>query len=274
MAAPRILVVDDDAWTLRMITAVLEKRGYQLDIARDGEEGLQRALKERPDLIITDVMMPRMDGWSLVKALRAHSEFAFVPVLFLTALAGEEDRIHGFRLGADDFLAKPFRFDELELRVSRTLKRAGAVERMARDALSGEPGAEPPPRGSPTTHLAGTLNEVGLAALLTLLEMERKSGVLTVTRDASTNQAGAPAPSAAEITLRRGRVVRARLEGCEEPRNAECVYALLEWVSGSFEFAAGEVEAPDEVGQTTSFLLIEGARRLDERKADPDEPGE
>jgi DNA-binding response OmpR family regulator len=273
VAGPRILVVDDDPWTLRMITAVLEKRGYPVDTARDGEEGLQRALRQRPDLIITDVMMPRLDGWSLVKALRSRGEFAFVPVIFLTALGSEEDRIRGFRLGADDYLTKPFRFDELELRVTRTLKRADAAERSTRAAI----GAEVVPsnaevevptstsarvRAAGASHLAGTLSEVGLAALLTLLEMERKSGTLLISRD----DAADGEPRAAELTLRRGRVVRARLEGRSEPRNAECVYALLEWVSGAFDFVAGETEGPDEIVQTISFLLMEGARLMDERK--------
>ena len=82
-----------------------------------------RADAVRPDLIITDVMMPKLDGWALVRALRSRAELALVPVIFLTALGGEEDRIRGFRLGADDYLPKPFRFEELELRVANALKK-------------------------------------------------------------------------------------------------------------------------------------------------------
>src|SRR5262245_1192820 len=83
MAAPRILVVDDDAWILRMVTTVLEKRGYEVVVARDGEDGLKKAEADLPDLVITDVMMPRLDGWTLVRKLRSKPEFAFVPVIFL-----------------------------------------------------------------------------------------------------------------------------------------------------------------------------------------------
>src|SRR5687768_10149664 len=122
MPPTRILVVDDDAWILRMVTTVLEKRGYDIQVAKDGEEGLERAQRDRPDLIITDVMMPKLDGWALVKKLRSTPELAFVPVIFLTALGSEEDRIRGFRLGADDYLAKPFRFEELDLRVAKALR--------------------------------------------------------------------------------------------------------------------------------------------------------
>ena len=123
-SAPRVLIVDDDAWILRMVSTVLEKRGYAIETAVDGEEALMRADQLRPDLIITDVMMPKLDGWSLVRALRSHPELAMVPVIFLTALGGEDDRIHGFRLGADDYLPKPFRFEELDLRVANALKKA------------------------------------------------------------------------------------------------------------------------------------------------------
>src|SRR4030095_14524001 len=80
-------------------------------------------------LLITDVMMPKMDGWTLVKALRARPEMAFLPVIFLTALGSDDDRIRGFRLGADDYMAKPFRFEELDLRGERTARRWGARAR-------------------------------------------------------------------------------------------------------------------------------------------------
>src|SRR5262245_35951826 len=70
--APHVLVADDDAWILRMVATVLEKRGYSVETAVDGEDALHRALARTPDLLITDVMMPKMDGWSLVRNLRAH----------------------------------------------------------------------------------------------------------------------------------------------------------------------------------------------------------
>src|ERR1051325_5495460 len=74
--APHVLVADDDAWILRMVSTVLEKRGYSVETAADGEDALQRALARTPDLLITDVMMPKMDGWSLVRHLRSHTDLA------------------------------------------------------------------------------------------------------------------------------------------------------------------------------------------------------
>src|SRR5688572_1714439 len=177
MSNPRILVVDDDAWILRMVTTVLEKRGYEIIIAHDGEEGLPRAAADKPDLVITDVMMPKMDGWTLVKQLRARSDFALTPVIFLTALGADEDRIRGFRLGADDYLPKPFRFEELDLRVANALRRRVAVETAARETTQQKPAA-PGSKDAPGVH--GSLDQLGLSSLLTLLDMERKSGVLVL----------------------------------------------------------------------------------------------
>lgn len=252
--APRILVADDDAWILRMVTTVLEKRGYTVDTATDGQLAFKKAIESPPDLVITDVMMPGMDGWTLVKQLRSRPEFAFVPVIFLTALGSDDDRIRGFRLGADDYLPKPFRFEELDLRVAKTLKYRERVEQQARHDISGEQRTAEPSESS--AGLGGSLRQVGLSALLTLLEMERKTGVL-VLHDDETAATG-------RIFLHRGRVVRARIEGQTAPVNAESVYHMLTWAQGRFEFEVHQVDPSDEVGYTTTHLLMEGARRMDE----------
>ncbi|MCE9576869.1 MAG: response regulator [Deltaproteobacteria bacterium] len=242
--APHVLVADDDAWILRMVATVLEKRGYSVETANDGEDALARALVRAPDLLITDVMMPRMDGWVLVKALRARPEFAGLPVIFLTALSSDDDRIRGFRLGADDYVPKPFRFEELDLRVAKTLRRTQTIIQDAREQLS-------------AAGLRGDLGQIGLSALLVLVELERKSGLLTLR---------APDGRSAQVLLRDGRVVHARLDQAAEPVDAQCVYHLLGWSAGEFELVACVVEGPDRVGASTTHLLMEGARLLDEAR--------
>jgi DNA-binding response OmpR family regulator len=255
MPPPRILVVDDDAWILRMVTTVLEKRGYELVTAADGEEGFHKAVQRTPDLVITDVMMPKMDGWTLVKALRSKPEFAFVPMIFLTALGSDEDRIRGFRLGADDYLPKPFRFEELDLRVANALRRR---QQMEASTIAQARGAQPPVRGSAQAGagIQGTLDQIGLSSLLTILEMERKSGVLVLAR-AGGGETG-------RIFLREGRIVRARMDGRPTPKNEAAVYHMLSWPEGKFEFSALEVDMEDEVKTSTTHILMEGARRIDE----------
>jgi len=256
MAPPRILVADDDAWILHMVTTVLEKRGYAVDTACDGQEAYEKAVADPPDLVITDVMMPKMDGWNLVKALRARPEFAFVPVIFLSALSSDDDRIRGFRLGADDYMPKPFRFEELDLRVAKTLRHRAVVEASTREKIATpEPGAKQPP-GESGSGLGGDLGQVGLSSLLTLLEMERKSGILVISDSASKD--------VGRIFMRGGRVLSARIEGKSDPTNEECVYHMLSWSAGAFEFDATDVEMDDEIGATTTHLLMEGARRIDE----------
>jgi DNA-binding response OmpR family regulator len=240
--APHVLVADDDAWILRMVATVLEKRGYSVETAVDGEDALARALARPPDLLITDVMMPKLDGWALVRQLRAHQELAMLPVIFLTALSSEDDRIRGFRLGADDYVTKPFRFEELDLRVTKTLRRTQQTMQETREQLGG-------------SGLRGDLSQVGLSSLLVLIEMERKTGLL---------QLRAPQGPSAQILVREGKVVHARLDEADEPVDAECVYYLLTWAAGEFEFVACLVEGVDRVNVSTTHLLMEGARLIDE----------
>jgi CheY-like chemotaxis protein len=125
----RVLVVDDDPWILRMVSSSLEKKGsYVVETARDGQQGLQKAQHMRPDMIITDVMMPVMDGWTFVQQLRTDPVLADVPVLFLTALGKDEDRLQALGLKPDDYVSKPFRFDDLERRVLKALAVRGKVD--------------------------------------------------------------------------------------------------------------------------------------------------
>lgn len=243
--ASHVLVADDDAWILRMVATVLEKRGFSVETAVDGEEAMQLALARTPDLLITDVMMPKLDGWALVRQLRAHPQLATLPVIFLTALSSEDDRIRGFRLGADDYVAKPFRFEELDLRVTKTLRRTQAIVQEAREQIGG-------------SGLHGDLSQIGLSSLLILMELERKTGLIRL-------RAPAGGPTA-QILVRDGRVVHARLDDRDEPVDADCVYYLLTWPAGEFELISCVVEGADRVNVSTTHLLMEGARLIDEER--------
>ncbi|MCS4316196.1 MULTISPECIES: heavy metal response regulator transcription factor [Serratia] len=119
----RILVVEDDISTGDYLKKGLGEAGYSVDLARNGTDGLFRALEHGYDAIVLDVMLPGLDGWQIIEVLRKKSD---VPILFLTARDGVQDRIHGLELGADDYLIKPFSFTELVLRL-RTLLRRGTV---------------------------------------------------------------------------------------------------------------------------------------------------
>ncbi len=117
----RILVVEDEPKTAAYLKKGLEESGYVVDVARDGLQGLSLSQEEDYDVIVLDVMLPSMDGWTVVKTLRRTRT---TPVLFLTARDDVNDRVRGLELGADDYLVKPFAFVELLARV-RTLARRG-----------------------------------------------------------------------------------------------------------------------------------------------------
>ncbi|OAJ63765.1 DNA-binding response regulator [Paraburkholderia ginsengiterrae] len=117
----RILVIEDELKTAAYLKKGLEESGYAVDVANDGPQGLILAQEEDYDVIVLDVMLPGMDGWTIVKTLRSTRT---TPVLFLTARDDVDDRVRGLELGADDYLVKPFAFVELLARV-RTLARRG-----------------------------------------------------------------------------------------------------------------------------------------------------
>lgn len=119
--SPRILVVDDEEHLADGIRENLQAEGYHAKVAHDGVEGVQRALAESFDLILLDVMMPRMDGLRTCEELRRNG--LQTPVLFLTVKGDPEDRIRGLEAGGDDYLAKPFHLKELLLRVAAILRR-------------------------------------------------------------------------------------------------------------------------------------------------------
>ncbi|MCX4242830.1 response regulator [Paraliomyxa miuraensis] len=378
----RILVVDDDPWILRMVTASLRKRQFVVDTAREGRQALDRVKAHAPDVIVSDLMMPVMDGWSFVQQLRQDPRLASIPVIFLTALGKDQAKLRSMGLTEQDYLAKPFRFEDLEKRVDAALAgRAGAVpsrhapppshpqgpadypgvhsppgyppapthnypppgptHNSGVHQLPGypppgpthnsgvhsmpvppygypgqyppqygypnpyppppqygypgqypppppgaypnppvppgqapPPGAAPPPaagqprpsssdaeaRARRATALSGKLEQLGLSSLLVMMEMERKEGVLSLLE--------AKGDSAGKIQLRRGQVVAAELDDEPDLGGRECVYRMLAWTAGTFSFSATTVDVEDTVQSSTTHLLMEGARLIDEASRD------
>ncbi|MBD2548242.1 response regulator transcription factor [Microcystis elabens FACHB-917] len=119
----RLLLVDDEPGLRTAVKAYLEDEGFAVTTANDGEEGWTAAQAQMPDVVITDVMMPRCDGYGLLKRLRADERLGGTPVIFLTAKGMTADRIAGFQAGADDYIPKPFDPDELVARVRNVVRR-------------------------------------------------------------------------------------------------------------------------------------------------------
>jgi len=118
-----ILVIDDDEIVARSVELSLRRSGFRVSVAYSGVEGLKKARREAPNLVVLDVVMPGMDGYAVCRELRSDPLLADLPVLFLTAKSRDEDKIDGLRAGADDYLTKPFNIDELILRVKAILRR-------------------------------------------------------------------------------------------------------------------------------------------------------
>jgi DNA-binding response OmpR family regulator len=126
----RILVVDDEARIVNFLTTKLKASGYEVLTAGDGAKGLEQAQAQEPDLIVLDLLMPRMNGLEMLKELRS---FSTVPVIILTAKGSDADRIKGLQLGADDYLPKPFNPDELVARIEAIRRRLQPAQK-AKDA--------------------------------------------------------------------------------------------------------------------------------------------
>jgi two-component system alkaline phosphatase synthesis response regulator PhoP len=123
----KILVVEDEADIRELLRYSLTQEGYAVEEAADGAEALDRIARRAPDLVLLDLMLPRMSGLELCRKLRASSETAQMPVIVVTAKSAEVDRILGLEMGADDYVVKPFSPREVVARVKALLRRAGAV---------------------------------------------------------------------------------------------------------------------------------------------------
>jgi len=121
-----ILVVDDDKSTRLLLRAVLEAENYTVTAARNGAEALEIMDREHVDLVVLDVMMPKMDGWQVCREIRAYSK---VPIIMLTARGDERDELQGFRLGVDEYISKPFSPKILVARVEAILRRTLGTEK-------------------------------------------------------------------------------------------------------------------------------------------------
>jgi CheY-like chemotaxis protein len=261
MKAARILVVDDDLWIQRTTASVLGQQGHQVSLAGDGPSAFALASRIRPDVVVTAVTLPALDGWAWWERLRALPACARTPMVFLLPSGEGAAEVAGAEPG-DQRLRKPFRVEDLE----RTIVTVLGDETVATATTSASAPPERPHRSvdphkpsaghRPLSALRGEIDQIALSSVLVVLEMERKNGLLLVEHTRETGR----------LFLRRGRIIRAAID---EPAvsGAPAVYQMLTWGAGSFDFLAGDVGGVDEIQASTTYLLMEGARRLDEAKA-------
>ena len=236
--ALRVLIVDDDRLSLEAAAVPFRQRGDTVETATNGLDALAACLKEPPDLILSDVQMPKMDGWQLVRMVRARPSLSSIPFIFFTELTGEDERLRAYQLGVDDFVAKPARPEILLTRVDRIVARLqqGTQTHVQQKTLRGD------------------LEQVSLPSVLSFLELERKTGILLLVGAAT-----------ARVFILEGRPLRAELQGSTNVLSPRALMnTLFGWKAGQFEFAAGEVNCEDELQASLTALLLEHARLTDE----------
>jgi len=261
MKAARILVVDDDLWIQRTTASVLGQQGHQVSLAGDAPSAFALASRIRPELILTTLSLPALDGWSWWERLRALPACAEIPIVFLLPAGNEVSAEIAGAEPRDHRLPKPFRGEDLERIVVGILGTpavepatdpSGAAQRPHRSVDPHKPSAG----HRPLSALRGEVDQISLSSVLMILEMERKNGILLVEHRSETGR----------MFLRKGRIIRAAID--DPPvSGAAAVYQMVSWGHGSFDFLAGDVGGVDEIQASTTYLLMEGARRLDEAKA-------
>ena len=124
--AKRILIVDDEQDLLDLVSLILGDAGYEVDTALSGESALRKLRKERFDLVLLDIMMPRMDGWEVLKILKVDTRTQDIPVAMLTCKTDAKDKLYGLQEGAVDYITKPFSSDELIARIEGIFRHMGS----------------------------------------------------------------------------------------------------------------------------------------------------
>ncbi|UCF30204.1 MAG: response regulator [bacterium] len=227
----KLLIVDDED-SIRHLLRLTFSEEYDIVEAGDGEEAFDVALREQPNLIVSDIMMPRLDGYGLYRKLKSRTETASIPFVFLSAKKDIDERVVGLEMGADDYITKPFSVKELKAKVNSILKKAGDLRL----------------RGS----FEGLLGDVDLVEVVQLIEMGRKTGMLVLQgkKDIGRIYFVEGEPRFAEVGPWKG---------------IEAFYSLLAWKEGRFWLDPSSFKAEENLGRTKGQeLLMEGVRLIDE----------
>jgi CheY-like chemotaxis protein len=230
----KILVVDDSETIRTLLKGELAKRGYSVFTAENGSEGMKRAVEVGPDLVISDINMPEVDGWEFCWLVRKNEKTRHIPVIFLTDRDEVSDRVRGLEIGAEDYITKPFQIQEL-------INRMETVMLRRRSATAG-PSAQ--------TTLMGQLNQFNLPDLLQNINMLSKSGALEIRRN-----------DVARIYVQAGEVVNAEIGPL---KGKKAFYRMLTWKDGIFEFKEFLPNAPKAFHENTIKLILDGLKQEDE----------
>ena len=237
MQAPRLLIIDDSRLIVQIIADYFEPMGYRIQRAGDAEEALRGLELETPDIIVSDILMPGIDGWSLFEKIRHRPEFSEIPFLFLTTERELPQKLRGFHLGADDYVTKPFEVEELYARVERSLERRRQLEKAR--------------RGDGAV-LAGTVAHLSLPDLLQILSLNGRNGVVYL-RNRNTE---------GEVHFDGGKVVHAWSGNVS---GLKALYRMLGWEDAAFRVMPGDgITRERSVNLQIDTVMMDGMVSLDE----------
>ncbi len=239
----RILIVEDEPGMIELLTVALEDEGYNISIANNGQQGLRKVDEESPDLIISDVMMPDMNGYDFCQQLRENPKTAAIPFIFLTAKKDVSDRVRGLNLGADDYISKPFHVVEVVARIKTLMMRVKRARPAAPQPASMNTESE--------AAFAGDLEKMSIGEVVQTISLTRKNGRLLVVNGARRG----------EVFFHDAMVTYADVD---RKKGEEAVYRLLSWKNGQFKFDSGAAAKTRNLQKSAEGLLMEGMRRLDE----------
>ncbi len=245
----KILIVDDNPQVLRLLKIFLSKagKGYEIISAGNGEEAYNLALKENPDLIISDVMMPQMDGIEFCMLIRENSPIPTVPFIFLTSFEDQETELRGFRAGADDYLTKPVDRKQLLTRVDELLKRKMNLEQVQSTTKQNK-------------GFAGDLKELSIVELVQMLNLNKKSGLLKISGAVN-----------GDIYLKEGHLWAVF---ANNKTGEEAFLELVALVEGTFQFEVrehDEIVVDRNIQNSTMNVIMEACRIMDETRLGHDE---
>lgn len=237
MTKLHVLVVDDELDNRVMMRYFLESWGYEVTLAGNGAEALEKVRTEPPDLVLLDLEMPVMNGFETCDRLKTNPSTENIPVIMFTGLEKTEDKVKGIRKGADDYVVKTVDPEELQARIEMVMRRA---RRPVAPAAEEEGKA-----------LSGSLNDLYFPETMQLIVAYGKSGMMRLTNG----------PSEGRVYLNEGQVVHAELDGRE---GEEAFYEMALWKSGHFTFHVGDAPPQQTIRKSGTNLLLEATRRLDE----------
>lgn len=237
MDNPNILIVESDPKNLQILKESFESAGFLVDIASDGQEALKLIQTQKPDIVLTEVDLPKLDGFQLLKKIQENLIGVNIPLIFLTNRRDISDKLESLRSGVKDYMIKPLHVKEIIARVNMVLRRLNKVKQAEIDAAK---------------KMVGRLEEQNVMDLVESFGVKRQSGVLTVYDEF--NRSG-------EIYFRDGAVVNASL-GNLKGENA--VYEMMTWRNGHFIMNFKDIVTEDTIAVSNLGLLLEGYKRRQE----------